>query len=80
MPTAAERLPKLSDHVRLLKLGLPLRQFRPPASLDRPSDSPPDGLFLANQYNQLSAPGNASSEEVPSQHHVVLLHHRNDHG
>ncbi len=48
------------------QLTHPLRQFRPPSSLDLPFDGHPDGLLLADQHDQLPAPGDAGIEEVPS--------------
>jgi len=58
----------------------PLPQLRPSPPLAAVPHRNRDSFPLANEDDELLAPGDASVEEVARQHGVVLGHHRDHHG
>src|SRR5208282_1327560 len=58
----------------------PIIEFRPASPARNIANGDRDGLLLADENHELLATGDASVEEIPLQHHVVLGQDGNDHG
>ena len=58
----------------------PLVQLRPAPPARDVANRDGDRLLLANQNDEVLAPGDTGVEEIPLQHGVVLRHDRDDHG